>query len=165
MRLEFNDSEQILCEKSVYLNNALVVFNTIDNSYETIRGVDIKTLLPIKTEQFEKMLVVFNSQHCNKVCEVVNAGVCLDIPLPKYWRSGNLVDNLNTKLFTKLSVVADEGVKFKLIYDNKIISFTTYQQGLNQFMFKLSCKQIKLEISAPNESGDVSNVSLDYYEY
>lgn len=165
LRLNFNDSEQILCEQTAYLNNALVIFNTIDNSYEIIRGVDIKTLLPIKTEAFEKMLVVFNSMHCNKICEVANSGVCVDGPLPKYWRSGDLLNGINTKLFTKLSVVADEGVKFKLLYDNKSISFTTYQRGLNQFIFKLDCKQIKLEISSVNQNGNVKNVILDYYEY
>lgn len=165
LRLDFKDDAKILCENSEYKNNSLVIYNTIDESYEIVRGVDIKTLLPIKTEEFEKMLVTFNSVHTNTIGEIVNSSVCMQQNLPKLWRSGELVDNLQTKLFTKLSVVADEGVKFKLIYDNKSHSFTTYQQGVNQFMFKITCKQIKLEISSENNSSNVEKVMLDYYEY
>ena len=44
------------------------------------------------------------------------------------------------------------------------MSFTTYVNGLNEFMFKISGKQIKLEISSQNESAEVKEVYLDFYE-
>ena len=165
LRLDFGDERKILCENENYINNALLIFDTINKSYEIIRGVDIKTLLPIKTEEFEKMLVTFNTMYTNLVGEISSSSTCMQQSLPKLWRSGDLVNNVQTKLFTKLSVVADEGVKVKLIYDNKSLSFTTYQNGVNQFMFKIHCKQIKLEISSENDSGNVDKVVLDYYEY
>ena len=66
--------------------------------------------------------------------------------LPKFWRSKKLIDNANNKLFTNLSVYAEKDIKFTLLYDNKSISFTTYKDGLNQFAFKIMCKNLKLEI-------------------
>jgi len=165
LRINFNDENSILCENSEFINNVLVVVDVTNNSYQIVRGVDIKNMLPVKTEEFEKMLVIFNSEHKNKIGEIVNTSVCMEDALPKLWQSGELVRGLNNKLFTKLYAQADEGVKFKLIYDNKELSFTTYQKGLNQFMFKIPCKQIKLEISSSYASASVDDVYLDYYEY
>lgn len=164
LKIDFKDNNHILCEQGDYINNAIVAIDVENNSYEIVRGIDVKSFLPVKTEVFEKMLITFNSVYTNKVGEIVNSSICLDNSLPKLWQSKELLDGHNSKLFTKLSVVADEGVKFKLIYDNKTLSFTTYKQGLNQFMFKINCKQIQLEISSSNASAEVESVFLDYYE-
>ena len=68
-------------------------------------------------------------------------------------------------MFTKLSVIADEGVTFCLKYDDKILNFTTYTSGINQFSFKIYCKDLKIEIFSSNISAIVEKVTLDYYEY
>ena len=143
----------------------MIIYDLYENTFEILRGIDIKSLLPIKTEEFEKMLVIFNSQHTNVIGEIIEKSVAIQDNLPKCWVSEELLDGVNTKLFTKLSVVADEGIKFKLIYDNKETSFTTYKSGLNEFVFKISCNRIKLEISSNNETANVQKVYLDYYEY
>lgn len=165
LKMDFNDGKQILCEQQDFINNALIVVDTHNFSFEIVRGVDIKSLLPLRTEMFEKMLVIFNSGNVNKIGEVKEISKYFEDNLPKYWLSDSVVDNTNTKLFTKLSVYADSNVKFKLLYDDKEISFTTYKSGVNEFMFKICCKDIKLEISSVNESAIVKKVSLDYYEY
>lgn len=165
LKLDFNDEDKILCEQNNCVNNALIIFDTNDLSFEIIRGVDIKSLLPVKTDGFEKMLTIFNTGNVDKIGEVKEISKSFDDNLPKYWLSDNLVKNTNTKLFTKLSVCADSNVKFKLLYDNKVMSFTTYKSGINEFVFKICCKDIKLEISSSCESAIVKNVSLDYYEY
>ena len=89
----------------------------------------------------------------------------MDEVLPKFWSCESVVDSTNTKLFTKLSVEAEIGVKFSLLHDGKTTSFTTYKTGVNDFMFKICCKDLKLEISSISESSVVKKVSLDYYEY
>ncbi len=165
LKMDFNDGKQILCEQQDFVNNALIVVDTHNFSFEIVRGVDIKSLLPLRTELFEKMLVIFNSGNINKIGEVKEISKYFDENLPKYWLSDSVVDNTNTKLFTKLSVYADKDVKFKLLFDDKEMSFTTYKSGVNEFMFKICCKDIKLEISSVNESAVVKSVSLDYYEY
>lgn len=165
LRLNFNDNKQILCETGDYVNNALVIIDIIDYSYEIIRGVDIKSLLPVKTELFEKMLVTFNTINNSQLGQIVETSSCFDTRLPKYWQSSNLTNNFNTKLFTKLSIQASENVTFNLIYDDKNISFSTYKDGLNEFCFKILCKQVKLEISSNETNASVDKVVLDYYEY
>ena len=165
LRLNFNDNKQILCETGDYINNALVIIDIIDYSYEIIRGVDIKSLLPVKTELFEKMLVTFNTINNSQLGQIVETSSCFDTSLPKYWQSSNLTNNFNTKLFTKLSIQASENVTFNLIYDDKNISFSTYKDGLNEFCFKILCKQVKLEISSNETNASVDKVVLDYYEY
>lgn len=165
LRLDFKDENPVLCETTTYVNNALIILDTTNFSFEILRGVDVKSMLPIKTELFEKMLLTFNSAYIDKIGEITDVSACFDLPLPKLWCSGNFLNNANTKLITKLSVVADKDVKFKLKYDNKEITFTTYQEGLNQFIFKVCCKQVKLEISSVEPKAKVEKVILDYYEY
>ena len=165
LRLNFNDDKQILCEQGDYVNNAVIVINIDDFSYQIIRGVDIGSFFACKTEYFESMLVTFNSVHQDKVGQIVNYSKCFDENLPKYWCSGLLSDNYNRKLMTRLTVLADKDVKFNLIHDTDSVSFTTYQTGLNEFSFKISSNTIKLEISSESESAKVENISLEYYEY
>lgn len=165
LKMDFCDNKQILCEKENCVNNVLIVIDTNDFSCEIIRGVDIKSLLPIKTEMFEKMLVVFNTVNNNKLGQVVDKSICFDLNFPKYWESENITTDLRTKLFTKLSIQSDKDVKITLVCDGEETSFLTYNSGVNEFSFKLCCKELKIKISSEEESAIVKSVVLDYYEY
>ena len=165
LKLDFKDDKTVLCEEGSYVNNAIVIVDITDYSYQIIRGVDVQSLLPIKTEVFEKMIVTFNSGNVSKLGQITNNSSSFETPLPKYWVSGELNKDYNVKLFTKLTVKADIDVKFNLKYDDKNISFTTYKTGVNEFCFKICCKQIVLEISSSKAQAQVDNVILDYYEY
>lgn len=164
LKMNFNDDKVVLSENDC-VNNVLLIVDTNDFSYEIIRGVDIKFMLPVKNEYFEKLLVLFNTGPVDKIGEIVDESKCVESNLPKFWSSDLLVEPYAMKLFTKLTVVADEGVKFTVLYDNKQMNFTTYKSGLNEFIFKIMCKEIKLEISSENESGNVENIQMEYYEY
>ncbi len=166
LRLNFNDDKSVLCENGDYINNTIVILNITDGSYQILRGVDVVSFCPAKCEAFEKLLVVFNGENSAKIGEIsTDESIFLSDPLPKYWSSQNLVDSFNNKMFTKLNIIADEGVKFNLMLDDSSISFTTYQTGMNEFNFKLISKQIKLEISSSNTSARVDKATLEYYEY
>ncbi len=148
-----------------FINNSLIILDINDFSYEVIRGVDIKSLLPVKTDIFEKMLVIFNNGPKNKIGQIIEKSKFINENLHKFWESGSVVDNMNTKLFTKLLINADMGVKITLKYDDKKMFLTTYKQGINEFVFKLCCKDLKIEVSSESESGEVETISLEYYEY
>lgn len=163
-KLKFEDDKQILCEEEEFVNNALVMLDVDDYSYEIIRGVDVKQMLPVKTDMFEKMLLLFNCNNADKIGEVVENSVCFDENLPKFWLSKQIFASFETKIFTKLVVDAEKDVKVKLIYDDKEITFTTYQSGVNEFMFKIFGKQLKLEISSSSLNANVKKVYLDYYD-
>lgn len=163
-KLNFDDNKQVLCEQNEYVNNALVVLDVDDYSYEIVRGVDIKQLLPVKTDKFEKMLILFNGENEDKIGEIVENPVCFDENLPKFWLSKQIFASFETKIFTKLVVNAEKEVKVKLVYDDKEITFTTYQSGINEFIFKIFGKQLKLEISSCETTANVKKVYLDYYD-
>ncbi len=163
LRLDFEDEKNVLDENEA-INNALIIINTTDFSCEIIRGVDIQSMLPLKIDVLEKMLFTFNSGPIDKIGELDEGGALMGIALPKFWASERLVETLETKLFTKLKVYADVGVKFSLIFDDKILEFTTYKTGINEFMFKHISKDARLEISSNQASAVVKDVEIEYYE-
>lgn len=165
LRLNFNDDKKILCETQNYVNNALIVVDLMDYSYQIIRGVDIGSLFAIKTPAFEKVLATFNTVHDDKLGEICLSSKCFEDALPKYYATSELFELPANRMVTKLSAVADVGVKFNLKYGNKSTSFTSYVSGKNEFCFKIYCDNLKLEISSPNATAEVKKVFIDYYEY
>ena len=164
LKVDFGDNKTVLGEEDG-LNNVLLIVDINDFSYQLIRGVDIKQMLPVKNEYFEKMLVIFNTGPIDKIGEIVRGSKFMEDNLPKFWACENLIDGANTKLLTKLNVYADEGVKFCLNCEGIDYCFTTYHNGLNEFAFKIMAKDVSLEISSSEESAIVKNVMLEYYEY
>lgn len=165
LRLNFGDKKQILCENGDYVNNALIIVDLTDYSYQILRGIDVGSLLAVKTPVFEKMLLTFNSVHDDKLGEICQTSTCFGQALPKFWSSNELFEIPLTRLVTKLCVKADAGVTFNLKYDNKSMSFTSYTSGVNEFCFKIYCSNLSLEISSLNQSAEVDKVVIDYYEY
>ena len=165
LHMDYNDDKKILCEEEDFVNNVLLVVDTFNYSYEIIRGVDIKSLLPLKTPVFEKMLVIFNSQFKDKIGQIDESSQIIDLALPKFWASDSVIESYNTKLFTKLIVKADKDIKITLKYDNQQMDFNTYLSGVNEFVFKFVCKDLKVEISSNSQSANVESVVLNYYEY
>lgn len=165
IHLDFDDDETIQCESGSFTNNALLVVDILDYSYQIVRGVDIKQLLPVFARNHEHMLAIFNSENEGVVGEVIEHSSDFGTNLPKYWLSGEMTQDYNTKLFTKLVVEADSEIKFNLIYDDGQMEFTTYTDGLNEFCFKICTKQIRLEITTNKTDMQVKKAVLDYYEY
>lgn len=165
-KLDFNDDKSILCENNEScVNNSIIIIDIDEFSYQIVRGVDVKSMLPVKTELFEKMLLTFNTAHNDKLGQITEKSSCFGENLPKHWTSGNLVEDVNTKLFTKLSVIADAGVTLNLKYDDKNMEFTTYKNGLNEFNFKICCNTARLEIYSSDASAEVEKVEFEYYAY
>lgn len=146
------------------INNALLIIDTNDFSYQVIRGVDVATMLPLITESFEKMLFTFNTGPVDKIGEISSNAALMDLPLLKYWASDRLVDDMSTKMVTKLCVNAVEGVEFKLVLDDKALVCTTKHSGISEFCFKEISKNMKIEISSTNVNADVVDVEIEYYE-
>lgn len=164
-RYNFEDENSVLCENESFVNNTLLVLDTNNYLYQIVRGVDIKSLLPVKTDAFEKMLVLFNSGEVNKIGEIYETSTYFNENLPKLWKSEEIFSNFDSKMFTKLIIEAEKDVKIKLVYDDKEITFTTYKSGVNEFLFKIIGKQLKLEIMSSQANAEVKKVYLDYYDY
>ena len=164
LNINFNDGKQVLCEQNGHVNNVLMVVDVYDYSYDLLRGFDCKSLLVMKTETFEKMLVVFGSEYNNQIGEIVNDSIYVDQVLPKFWLSHNVTQDNEVKLFTKLSLCCDSSVEIRLITDVGDYVFRTYTTGLNEFNFKIACKQLRIQISSLSKMVSVENVSVDYYD-
>jgi len=165
LRLNFEDDEHILCETENYSNNAILIYNFVTSEFQIIRGVDVGGFFPIKTDVFEKMVLTFNSQNKNKLGQIVKTSKCFNNVLPKKWESDYLTENFNTKLFTKLRVIADQNVCFSLKTGSKVYNFTTLKSGESVFKFKICAGKIKLIISSNSLNAKVDKVILDYYEF
>ena len=161
LKVDFGDD---ILDDEKAVNNALFIVDTNDFSYEVIRGVDIATMLPVTTETFEKMLFTFNTGPVDKIGEMSSRSALMDLPLLKYWASDRVVESLIPKMFTKLTVSANTGVEFKLIFDNKSINFTTIRSGNSEFHFKEISRNVKIEISSMSADAEVDAVEIEYYE-
>ncbi|MCQ2565005.1 MAG: hypothetical protein MJ152_04035, partial [Clostridia bacterium] len=164
VKLNFDDNLQLGCEVNTYVNNAIIIVDTLKFTYQIIRGVDVSCMLPLKTELFEKMLLTFNSQYVDKVGEIIEKSSCFGIDLEKHWQGDVMLDQFAPKTLTKLKVIADKDVTFAIICDGKIYNFKTSQNGVSEFSFKLYCKQVELKISSSKTSADVKKVCLEYVE-
>ncbi|MFQ6752145.1 MAG: hypothetical protein ACLRFL_01080 [Clostridia bacterium] len=163
-RINFDDGEKIMCENGEYVNNALIIINAENMTHQVIRGVDVGSLLAVKTEVFEKVLVTFNSVYNMKIGEIVNDAICFDDELPKIWKVNNLIDDYGTKLINRLTVYGKKGVKFRFLYDGKEISFVTYKDGINEFLFQFIAREVGLEVSSSVDFS-VEKILVDYYAY
>ena len=165
LNLNYNDDNNILCENGNCVNNTLMIVDTNNYSYELIRGVDCKSLLPVKSKYFEKMLVIFGSGYNYQLGEIVSDSIYVEDNLPKFWCSKNVNEDNGVKMFSRLSVVAEKGVEIKLITETGVYSFVSYLSGLNEFNFKIVCKQLKVQILSKNKTSWIENVELNYYDY
>lgn len=164
LRLRFDDDKQFFCEQDDYINNAIVVLDSSDYSYEIIRGVDVASMLAVKTEVFEKLLLTFNTGHTDKVGQIIEESTCFNESLPKFWASGELIENNKRKMATKLTVYAKQDVKINVIHDDYSTSFTTFSSGLNVFNFKIGFNMLRLEVSSDEVDSSVDRIELEYYE-
>ena len=165
LKLDFDDNKQILCEANQYTNNALVVLDINSYDYQIVRGVDVKSLLPIMAGDFECMLMTFNSAHKDKVGQIISTPTIFNEAEEKSFLTKELSGNVTTKLFTSLTVNASAGLTIKLLHDSGVTTFTTYASGKNEFNFKITSSSVKLEINSSSQNAEIRSARLGYYEY
>lgn len=165
LKLDFQDSNEIFCELGDYVNNAMIVVNIVDELYQIIRGVDIQSFLPVKTDMFEKMLITFNSVNETDIGEICEDSKYFSNNLPKYWSSGMLAQGMNQKLFTSLKIKSVGDYQINIVFDDRTLTFSTYQDGVNEFHFKVCSKDCRVEILSNSQNVKVEKINLELYEY
>lgn len=163
LRLNFNDNNKILCENEQdYKNNALIVMDMQDYSYQITRGVDIKDMLALKAEFVEKIVVTFNSKNKENIGEINTSGKYFDEDLPKGYYTSYLLQDNDGITIRKLIVDATKGVNFKIITECGETQFNTYQDGINEFQTIIQCKKFKMEMTTNEDDPKISHVELQY---
>lgn len=164
LHLNFDDGDAVLCENDDYVNNALIILDVNDLSFDVIRGIDIKTLCPAKTDYFEKMLLTFNGVYKNRLGEISKDSVCFDEKLPKKCKISEIFNDSSEKIITKLEINASKGIYITMNIDGKQYQFLTFREGKNEFNFKVFGKNMSLSIDSQDSSMWVKNLSIEYYE-
>ncbi len=165
LKLDFDDGKSILCENEEYKNNALLIVDMHDFSYEILRGVDIKNLLPLKTELVEKMLVTFNSDYQKYIGEIDNSSKIFQDDLPKSFCTNQLLpDDLDEIIIRKIIVNASPNITIDFLTDNDKMSFTTYTNGINIFETILPCQNLRLQISSTEQTCNINQIKIKYIE-
>ena len=88
-QIKFDDSQQIGCESfsGGYINNALLVYDMTDKSFQLLRGVDINRLLTLNNPYKTKLIASFNGEHKGKIGQLSEDGKIFGTALGKYWQS------------------------------------------------------------------------------
>lgn len=163
LNIDFNDGKQVLCETDEYLNNALVVLDLENYSFQVMRGVDIKDMLALKADLVEKVVVVFNSKDKDKIAEITNDGMYFGESLPKFYSSNYIVQQDLSKItIRKVYVDASSNTEIKFVTDLGSKTFTTYKDGINEFQTILPCSKFKIEVSSSQNLPYLNLIKLNY---
>ncbi len=164
LKLNFNDDKQILCEQeSDYKNNTLIVIDLQSYAFEILRGVDIKSMLALKADSVEKIVLTFNSKDKDKLGEITNDGKYFEQDLPKYYESNYLVEqDMVGCTIRKVIVDASKNSTVKIVTDQNSVNFTTYTDGINEFQTIIPCKKFKFEITSSDNDPIIRHIEIEY---
>lgn len=133
-RMNFNDGLAIGCEKSEsgFINNALLIYDPIDETVSIMRGADIKQLLALTNPYKNKIAICFYKDHIGDIGELTTDGKLFDEPTNMFWQSPNTdfgcaslkkMDTLQIKTATdcEMTIESDKQIKvFSIKGKNKL---------------------------------------------
>ena len=163
--LNFDDDKQILCENEEFVNNCLLVINLDDFSFEVMRGVDIKHMIPLKTDTLEKMLVTFNSGEKSKIGQIDESGKLFGNSTPKFYGSNPFYDkDLGQMVIRNIVANGSEGLNINIKTNDGNHEFVTKKTGTNRFQTIIPCETFNIEISADTEDVNLKYLEIEYYK-
>ena len=115
-KFNFCDGRRIGCEKDVFNNNALAVFDIAKNKLNFARGADISCLAVVG----DKVFFVSNG----KVGQISDSGLFFGNPMQKVWQSqyGDF-GVTGKKVLKSVQLYSLSNVVLKIFADDKIYSF------------------------------------------
>ena len=164
LRLNFGDNQTIGCENEVdMVNNALIKLDLHDNSFQILRGVDIKDMLALKAGFEEKIIATFNSANKARIGEILSNGQCFEDVLCKHYSSNYFIQTeMEDITLRNITFEASKDVELKIITDQGEYRFDTYCDGINKFQTIINCKKFKIEITSNALEPYVNAVQIEY---
>ncbi|MBE7076968.1 MAG: hypothetical protein E7374_03675 [Clostridiales bacterium] len=167
LKIDFLDGRRIgseFCDN--YVNNAIIILDLSDLSYQLIRGYDIKEFCPFKTELKECMLTLFNTQRETEIGEITKLGDNhFDSRVPRTWETYDLVDRSTNKEFVQLVYTGTKGVYININYDGETKQVFVSHDGTSKFNFKIRARTVDVQLFSDRVDSEIEELSLDYYEY
>ena len=164
-KVNFNDDKTILSEaEEGSKNNAIIILDVDNLTYDIIRGVDVASIESIKLNRMDKVVMILNSLEHNKSIEFTDSGSFYLTPLKKEWVSPltdlgysdkiKFVRNVSllTKYDCKITVFTDKDKK-----EYNVLGSNT----LNKLKVDLKGKQIGLKIESNTAKAYISNIKLE----
>lgn len=151
-RLKYDDSEVVGCEAydGGYINNSLIELDLKTGDISLTRGVDLKDMCSIEYETVNKLAVLFNNEHKQKLGEMDASGAIFGVPLKKIWTSPytNLGYPNKIKKITKFTLVAKENCKVIIKTDLETKTFEVKGKNSTSVIY-------------PNLKGEMFQFSLE----
>ena len=119
--------------------------------------------MTIKTDVDEKIVIIFNSLHKEKVGEITTNGECFGEVMPKIYCSNYVVqEDLEPITIRNFSLEASRDIQFTIITEQGEFVFNTYCDGVNQFQTIIQCGKFKIKIESSKKDAFVNWVQLEY---
>ncbi|MFQ6724496.1 MAG: hypothetical protein ACLRFE_04125 [Clostridia bacterium] len=164
LRINYEDDVICGCESNPeFRNNALIKVDLKNYDFEIMRGVDIKNMMALKAGVEEKVIVTFNSTHCDKIGEIVQTGEVFNEVLSKVCTTNEIIcEDMNPVTIRKIKVDSSKDVQFKIITDKDKVIFNATKSGINEFQTIIPCQKFKIEIISNAKDAYVNLVEIEY---
>lgn len=166
IRLIYDDNDQIVCEnEEEYKNNSIIVLNLKDFSYDIMRGMDIKCMLPLKTEYVEKLLLVFNSTTKSLIGEISSTSSYMENNLKKSFTTNKVrTSNSNKMSLKSLKIMTSANTTITLKTDQGDLVFTTQKNGESCFDMIEECSNFSVSVASLSDDFYCNYIEINYYD-
>ena len=163
---KFGDNKGIGCENMSTLilkNNALIKFNLNDKTCESMRGVDVRNMLPLRAGSEEKIICTFNSLDMYRVGEITDSGDVFGDVFERTYRSNYFVpEGANMITIRRVCVDSSKYVNVRVITENNATVFIMRNNECKTFNTSIPCKKFQIEIISTNKDAYVNSVEIEY---
>ena len=163
-RIDFKDGNKVLCEEvDGYKNNAIVVLDVDNLSYDIIRGIDCASMESIKLNKMDKVVMLLNNLERTKTIQFNDSGAFYSTPLKKKWVS-TLTDlgySNKIKFVREFNVLTKYPCKITIFTEKESREYNVLGSNtLNKIKVDLKGKQIGLKIESDTAKAYISNIKL-----
>ena len=163
-KIDFEDGKKVGCENlDSYVNNVLIAFNIIDNSYIITRGIDIYSISTIQYANLDKTFFCYNNTYCENLGEIEYSGKFFDDSTEKYWCSplSDLGYSNKIKYVKEVSLLSKYDCKLTIFTECAEKSFDIKgKELLTKIPVKIKGKQIGIKIETNSQKAYISNMKL-----
>lgn len=86
-KYDFGDGDQVGCESGDYVNNAMLILDLNSNEFDIVRGIDIKQLFTIQTQDVSKLCAIFRGEKKGYMGQLCHDGKFFGQSMQKRWDS------------------------------------------------------------------------------
>ena len=162
-KLNFGDNQQIGCETSQYVNNALISLDTQTNKYSITRGIDICHLCAIQYDSADKLLAVFNGEYSTRVGQLTTDGKFFGSSETRFWSSplSDMGYSDKIKYIKELSLMSLYDATVKVFSECESREFNIKGSNIiSRVPVRIKGKQIGVSITSTTEKAYISNLKL-----